>query len=161
MLPSPMNPMRAMRSSLALRESLKRLDQISNQVGARGCLRDTGERHAVARHDALWVPDEGVDCLLGPDDAAALQSGRIAEVGFPGLAAEHAMQIGSDAFLALLQRVARHALLEPLLAPRGISICERNRRRRQQQSGSQTKALHAAPRGPGFFTYVLIGAAVQ
>src|SRR4051794_12538951 len=107
MLPSPMNPMRAMRSSLTLRESLKRLDQISNQVGARRRIRNSREWHPVARDDRLRVCNKRLDRLLRPDDAAALQCGRIAKVGsLPRLAPEHAVQVRPDALLAFLERVA-------------------------------------------------------
>src|SRR4051794_9307126 len=117
MLPSPMNPIRAMgilsdvtRISEAKPEgayppgdtppdvaeftvgrafgatrwlirlrSLKRLDQISNQVRARGRVGHSGERHAVAGHDRLRIGDELVERLLAPGDAAPLQRRRIAE----------------------------------------------------------------------------------
>src|SRR3954465_11679724 len=111
MLPRPMNPMRAMRSSLILRESLKRLDQISNQVRARGRVGNAGKRHAVARDHGFRIGNEGIDRLLGPDDAAALERRRIAEIAaLPCLAAEHAMKIGANALLALFERVTRDAL---------------------------------------------------
>src|SRR4051812_45984296 len=162
MLPSPMNPMRAMRSSLILRESLKRLDQISNQVGARGCVWNPGERHAVAGDHRLRVRDERIDRLLRPHDAAALQCRRIAKVGsLPGLAAEHAMQVRANALLAFLERMARDALLEPLLAAPRISVRTRKPRRRDQQRGRHAHRLHAATSGAGFFTYFLIASAVQ
>src|SRR5438270_13713253 len=104
MLPSPMNPIRAMEDSLfvarleynesrdisekrpdfatrsirATGDSLKRLDQISNQVGARGRVGHAGEWHAVARDHRLRLGDELVERLLAPRDAAALQRRRIA-----------------------------------------------------------------------------------
>src|SRR4051812_19310724 len=98
MLPSPMNPMRAMRFFPDLRESLKRLDQISNQVGARGCVWNPGERHAVAGDHRLRVRNERIDGLLGPNNAATLQCGRVAEVrNLARLAVEHAMQVRPNA----------------------------------------------------------------
>src|ERR1043166_5335246 len=111
-----MNPIRAMLFSAALvSASLKRLDQICNQVGTGRRVRDARIGHAISRHGRLRVGNERIDARLVPGDAAALERGRIAKVrALPGLAPEHAVKARADALLVLLQRVTRRAFLEAL-----------------------------------------------
>ena len=102
---------------------------------------------------------KAIERLRRPDDAAALERGRVPIVGkLARPAVEHAVQARPDAVHAPLQRMAGDAFLVELLAASGIPFGARRAGRHDerecegQPSCAQCVAHHAGTSGPGFFT---------
>ena len=99
-----------------------RLDEERDDVVAVMLGLQPGERHAVARNGLLRVGQVGGEGLRRPADIGALHRRRIEEPRLgPRLAADDARHARSDRVLAGVERMARLALAEHLLAGSGVA----------------------------------------
>src|SRR5688572_27641969 len=132
---------------------LRRLLEIDHEIGELSRLLDAVEHHLGARHLALGIAVVVGHRRIIPDDAGLLHGlGEFVALSRTGLAAEHAVQIGTGGLGAvLLQRVAGPALLvEDALALGGVArlgrclCCETDD---HGNDGTCPNLHHASPNG--------------
>src|SRR5579863_4152940 len=156
-MPSPrIVPVKAGRDDIDKTEPvlLRRLLQVSDEIGAVAGARQAGIGHAVGGDKGLRVGEILVERLCRPAHAAAFHRGRIAEIPeLAGLAREQPMQTRPHFIGAGVEFMAGRAFLETCLAAYGIALgVDNGDESCGHQSGSYNNSYdHAYTSGPGFF----------